>query len=81
MTSACSGLGGAGKPRQLKIFADYRIGPFEQQEIGKVYLCSPFFPMSEATSGIYSAGDKCRGEKNIEFGVGEHPWFCYLPAV
>lgn len=59
LTSAWSGLEGAGKPRPLKILADYRAGPFGQQEIDSMDHCSPFFPLSHVTS----AWDKSHGEE------------------
>lgn len=59
LTSAWSGLEGADKPRPLKILADYRAGPFGQQEIDSMDHCSPFFLLSHATS----AWDKSHGEE------------------
>lgn len=55
---------GRGRQAQtIQIFADCRTVPFEQEEIGKVHLCSPFFLMSQATNSVYSAWDKCSREE------------------
>lgn len=71
LTSAWSGLKGAGKPRLLKILAYYRAGPFGKQDIGSVDDCSLLFPLNHATN----AWNKSHGEE--KHGV----WSQREPAV
>lgn len=71
--------------RQLKTFADYRAGPFEQQEIGKVYLFFSFIPLPHTSTGVYFAWDKRSGEEKHRVWSQRElnlcPWFAHLPAM
>lgn len=48
-----------------------------------MYLCSPFSPVSQATSGVYSAWDKRSGEEKHRICSRSTPSLCsfFLPLT
>ena len=48
-----------------------------------MYLCSPFSPVSQATSGVYSAWDKRSGEEKLRICSRSTPSLCsfFLPLT